>query len=415
MNFNFIIPSWSYWAEPTRAQPLTQLYLATILENEGHKVDFTDFRDGPKEPKDADAYLYTVASPDFKEVSGIVKQLRTKSQAKHIAGGPHPSLFPDESLKVFDTVVRGKGEEAIKQIAFDLESGVAEGVYAYGTTADYPFPRRDFLPKDKIVTSLFKTADIPSTTVLFSHGCPHLCTFCANYDRSQVSSRGLESISSEIDYLKSEYGIKGLSLQDEICIPKNEAHANKFLGLMASKEVSWRGQSRAGVESSILELAAQSGCVELSFGLESVDQDVLNFAKKGMRVETVKNTLLTCKEYGIKTRLYLLNGLPREPENIVEKTKKFIDETNPDVVLLSTLQPYPGSDIHDNPGKYGIEWINQDYSIYNHLRCRFKDSNDNLNDVVPFRYAEGKGFSRERIVENLQNLQSYLIERGLNK
>ena len=73
MKFNFVIPSWKYWKEPLRAQPLTSLYLATILENEGHKIVFTDFRDGVKELPDTDVHFYTVASPDFQEVKEIVK------------------------------------------------------------------------------------------------------------------------------------------------------------------------------------------------------------------------------------------------------------------------------------------------------------------------------------------------------
>jgi hypothetical protein len=107
--------------------------------------------------------------------------------------------------------------------------------------------------------------------------------------------------------------------------------------------------------------------------------------------------------------------LPGEPENIVLKTKKFITEMQPDIVLMSTLQPYPGSDIYNHPEKYGIRWIDRDFSKYNHLRCRFADSKDKIEDAVPFEYEKGKGFTRKRIMENLIELQEFLRERGLNK
>lgn len=409
MRFNFIIPSWKYWEQPLRAQPLTQMYLATILEDEGHEVEMIDFRDGKKEIPKADANFYTVASPDFEEVKGIVRD----TPGVHIAGGPHINIFPKESLKIFSAIATGKGEESIKQIAKGIEKNKLQRWYHLPAKGDYPFPRRGFLPKEKIVTSLFKTMDLPSTTVLFSHGCPFSCTFCANYDRGPIQRRILDSISNEIDYLKKEYGIKGLSLQDEICFPNRGT--DEFLGMLATKGILWRGQARGGVKRETLEQAAQSGCIELSFGLESVDQRVLDLAKKAMKVDNVKLTLKHCWEYGIRTRLYLLNGLPGEPENIVSQTKRFIEENSPDMVLLSTLQPYPGSEIFNHPERFGIRYIDKDYSKYNHLRCRFKESKDKLEDAVPFEYEPGRGLSRQQIMDNLVELQSYLRDRGLNK
>jgi radical SAM superfamily enzyme YgiQ (UPF0313 family) len=414
MNFNFIIPSWSYWEEPTRAQPLTQLYLATILENEGHKVEFTDFRDGLKQPNKTDAYLYTIASPDIKEVEEIIKGIRKRFPFSiHIGGGPHVNIFPEESKEIFDSCVLGSGEESIKHVGRDLETGKLRRTYQIPIGKDYPFPKRHFLPKDKIVTSLFKTENIPSTTVLFAHGCPFYCAFCANYNRQPIRQRSLESVSDEIDYLKNEYGIKGLSLQDEICFPKDDPTA--FLGLLESKGIVWRGQTRAGVSIDKLERSKQSGCLELSIGLESVDQSVINLMRKGIKVDMVRQTLRDCKKVGINTRLYLLNGLPGEPKDIVKRTKEFIEQENPDFVLLSTLQPYPGSDIYNHPENYGIKWIDKDFTKYNHLRCRFADSKDRLNEAVPFEYEQGRGFTRQEIMDNLINLQTYLRERGLNK
>lgn len=418
MKFNFIVTSWKYWEDPLRAQPLTQMYLATILENEGHIVEFIDFRDGPKTLPKADANFYTVASPDIEEVKQIIKD----NPGIHIAGGPHVNIFPEESQQIFNIIVIGRGEELIKQIANDLERGNYKPVYRNSfnySNKEYPFPRRHFLPKEKIVTSLFKTKDIPSTTVLFSHGCPFNCSFCANYNRGSITRRSLDSIKAEIRYLKEKYHIKGLSLQDEICIPLNKKEAREFLEMMSEQNILWRGQIRAGVPEDIIALASGTGCVELSIGLESVDQKVLDYSNKQMKVKQVKETLLLCNKYGIKTRVYLLNGLPGEPKDIVEKTKKFIMKVKPDVVLLSTLQPYPGSDIYNHPEKYGIKYIDKDFSKYNHLRCRFSNSKDKLEEAVPFEYEKitpfGKSFTREQIINNLKELQQFLRKEGLNK
>jgi len=411
---NFIIPSWHYWKEPLRAQPLTQLYLATLLEEKGVNVEFTDFRDGPKEVNKADMYLYTIASPDLKEVQGIVKNIRKQyPKAKHIAGGPHPSILPFKT-EGFDSIVIGRGEKALDRILQDLSSNTLSKTYdIHRDNKEYSFPKRHFLSKEKIVNNnLFKTDNIKSTTAQFSFGCPFECSFCANYTRGKTRRNSLEKISEEIDYLKSEYGIEGLALQDEICLPKN---TKAYLNMLTSKNIKWRGQVRANINYKTLKQAKESGLVELSFGLESCDQDVLDFANKHIKVEDVERTINYCKDNDIKTRIYLLNGLPGEKEDIVQKTINFIDKNNPDLVLLSSLQPYPGSPIAENPKKYGIKSISKEYDKFNHLLCRFDDSGDNPNNAVPYEFEKGKGLSKNKIMNNMLKLQSYLRGKGMNK
>ena len=411
---NFIIPSWGYWKEPTRAQPLTQLYLATILQHEGVDVNITDLRDGPKPIDNTDLFFYTVASPDVAETRQIVKTLKdVYPESKHVAGGPHPSIRPNET-QGFDSVVVGKGEEAVKQIIEDFPN--LKSSYQMPANGTYPFPRRHFLPKDKIVNdNLFKTDNMPSTTAQFSFGCPFECSFCANYTRGPVRRNSLDKIGTEIDYLKSEYGIQGLSLQDEIAIPLHPERAKEFLDLIKSKDISWRGQIRALKDTRILERAKESGLVELSFGLESVNQDVLDLTGKKIQIADVKETLDACEMYGIKTRLYLLNGLPGEPEDIVDQTKAFVTRYQPDLVLLSSLQPYPGSPIADHPEKFGMKSVSTDYDRFNHLMCRFSDSDDNPENAVPYQFEEGRGLSRKQIIANLLELQEFLREGDKNK
>lgn len=414
----FIVPSWHYWKEPTRAQPLTTLYLATILQEKGINTKITDLRgDNPDKIYKADIYFYTVASPDYEEVKGLVHNLKHKfPNAKHIAGGPHPTLMPDECLSTFDSVVIGRGENALVKIIEDFPNVSP----VYSIPVDYskevfPFPKREFIKPKKVVTSLFKTEDVPSSTVLFSHGCPFNCSFCANYNRGKIERRNNEQISKEIEYLIKNYNIKGLSLQDEICIPLDYDEAKSWADNIGKYNLKWRGQIRAGIDNRIIKLAKESGCIELSFGLESVSPRALKIAEKRIKLSDVEKTLKDCQDNNIKTRVYLINGLPGEPKDIVRQTKQFIEKNKPDVVLLSSLQPYPGSPIYENPERYEIKWIDKHYDKYNHLRCRFADSQDSLEETVPFEYKKGRGFTRKQIYDNLLNLQKFLMERGLNK
>ena len=127
--------------DPFRNQPLVALYLLTILEEQfGKKVKLSmiDLR-GVKEDSviyhiaENDVFLYSVASPDFNEISSIVKSLRSVyPKAKHIAGGPHINLFPEDSTIVFDAIVLGEGEEPIVKVINDILASDLKPVYRQG-------------------------------------------------------------------------------------------------------------------------------------------------------------------------------------------------------------------------------------------------------------------------------------------
>jgi len=48
----------------------------------------------------------------------------------------------------------------------------------------------------------------------------------------------------------------------------------------------------------------------------------------------------------------------------LEETKQFIIDSDPAQVFISSMVPYPGTDVGDNPEKYGIINISKDYSQF---------------------------------------------------
>ena len=81
---------------------------------------------------------------------------------------------------------------------------------------------------------------------------------------------------------------------------------------------------------------------------------------------------------------------------------------------VSGFCPVPGSPIAEDPARYGIKRIDEDWSKHAHLVFRFGDSED---FGLPFEYEAtsqwGKTFTREEIVRNIQAVQGYLRERNM--
>lgn len=53
-------------------------------------------------------------------------------------------------------------------------------------------------------------------------------------------------------------------------------------------------------------------------------------------------------------KAFLLIGFPGETEESIDNMKKWIIETKPSACAWSLFQPFPGSDVWNNPDQYGV-------------------------------------------------------------
>jgi radical SAM superfamily enzyme YgiQ (UPF0313 family) len=432
MRVGFINTSSRQNFAPFRIAPLGSLLLLTILEQEfgdALQLSFTDLRGIPDDKvadhlDEKDVYLHYVTTPEFAEISTNVARLRQLyPHAKHIAGGPHCNIFPDESMRRFDAICVGEGEEVIKTIIRDALRGSLQALYRQEAPVDlnaYPFPLRKFLPPRAVVdTGLLskKHRDLLGTTVLFSRGCPYNCHFCSNQYHGPIRYRAPELISAEIEYLKREYGIKALVLKDDNGIALQKQRAISNLRAITGAGVFWRGQTRAnGVHPDVIGLARDSGCVEITVAIESAWQRSLDIMNKKIDLAKAKAYIRQIKATGMDVKILLILGMPGEPHDIASRTIAFIEEVAPANVSLSILCPIPGSELYRHPEKFGMK-IKPDVEFSKYLFAfgRFGDDEKaprffEYEPVTPF----GPSLSMDEILANHDVVQAYLRDHQLN-
>ncbi len=431
MKINFIIPSWHYFDDPFKLQPYWELYYATILReqlNNKETISFTDLRGKSKDNQnfealidkieECDFYLYWIMkSGDANEVYSIVKKLKNKyPNSKHIAGGTHVEMVQEECLDVFDTIIAGPGENSFFK-------AIKEGKKIY--SEDYKnvpfsktvFPDRSFLPKSSVISQeMFKQyGNYDATMVYFSRGCFYKCAYCVYNVPNTLQSKESENIEKEISYLKEKYNIKAILLKDEIALNPNKKIFYPQMDAIGKSNIIWRGQTTSVGTKEQLKIAKETGCVELSVGIETVDNNVMKYINKTWQTEKIiKDFINNAKEIGIKIKICLILGLPGEPKDIVKRTINFIDKNNIDYVSLSGFCPMPGSPIFNDPEKYDIEFIDKDWNKHAHLLYRFSETE---HVGLPFRYKKntkwGNSFSREGIINNIQEVQQWLSNRSM--
>ena len=106
-----------------------------------------------------------------------------------------------------------------------------------------------------------------------------------------------------------------------------------------------------------------AGCLKIVFGLESFNQRVMDFMKKGIKQEWVRRIAGDCVDLGIAVHCYIIVGFPTEKEEEAQETMNFIVENErlhtsygfscqPCLFDLEKEAP-----IMSDPGSYGIRRI----------------------------------------------------------
>lgn len=434
MKIGIVVPSWHYWADPSRIQPMWEMHFATVIENRFDRgsvsVEIIDLRGISLDQQcshiqECDLYFYWIMkSGDYTNIEYVVKELRQiYPSAKHVAGGTHIEMCSEESKSVFDSVIKGAGENSFISIINNLQNEVPlknlyQDEYENVHFCNFSYPKRHYLPKSAIVsTKQFEKygSDIKATCVMFSRGCNMKCAYCVYNVPSKIQYKPLDVIADEIEYLKKEFQIEAINLKDEVALPFSKEFCHSYLETIRNSEIMWRGQTTIhGSDEKILKLAGESGCVELACGIESASPLAREVMNKKISDDKIQQFIENCHNNGIKFKMCLIIGLPGEPLDIVEQTIKFIEKMNPDFVSISGLDPFPGSEIFNNKDYYGIKYIDQDWGKHTHLLFRFSEKEDG---GIPFEYEVknrwGKTFSKKEIINNIIVLQKYCRDNDL--
>ena len=345
--------------------PLGLLSIASHLRNFNINVKILDLSGKNKfEIPYADYYGITVYVTSIQVTKEIISECKkVNPNCKIILGGAHPTACPTDFPDV-DHVVVGYGEVAVAEIVL----GIKDGKFVYGKQPEnlFKFPSYDLIDINSYSRKIGNKTSLPYLT---SRGCPYKCSFCGLESMHKlldykVKIADADTVISQIRLIKDEFGIDSINFQDDI-FTLNPERLFKILDELKSLNIKFRCMGRAGYDKEkVYEKLAESGCEQLSWGIESGSQYILNRMNKQATVKNNYDVIQWAKKYGINSRAFFIIGFPGETKETLEETKNFIIKSDPDQYFISTFVPYPGTDVWNNYKKYRILNITNDYSQF---------------------------------------------------
>ena len=412
MKVGLVIPPSPFLGDEKRNCPLGILYIAAVLEWNRHDVFVVDMRgNGGKAAylPYADTYGFTSTTPEYSTVLEIAKFVSNKYASWIVIGGSHASAVPEAVDGVFDDIVVGEGETAISRVSSNVYTGYNER-HRITNIDDIPFPARHLLPRDSVISNTL-VGDEPATTMITSRGCAQKCSFCVAPSMwgRRVTYRSPDNVIQEIKKVMEDYDIRAFRfLDDNMTISRGRLF--DLCLKMKPLDIIWRCGSRIDLikNDKMLSEMKAGGCIEIGYGIETVCQNALDINMKAAKVEDMVEVIRATEDAGIRSRLWMIIGLPGEEKGIADRTIKFIQDAKPSCVMLATFVPFPGTDVYNNPEKYDVK-IKMDYDNFLSVLGNYEGEKD-----TGF-ICEYEDFSEQELIDERARLLDYIEEEGLDE
>ncbi len=281
-----------------------------------------------------------------------------------VLGGIHPSVLPGEAALHADAVVVGEGEPVWPGLLADLLAGRLRPLYRAaippGNRLAIPWGRREIFGGRPYLTT---------QTLQASRGCPYDCPFCitGQFFGTRFRYRDPEDVLAE---MRTFSGRLTVLLDDNIL--GDPERAKPILRGMAGMGIRWGGQAnlRFAEDPEAVKLLADSGCIGIFVGIESMEGEHAHHPKTGSRYSQA-DLIKRIRDTGVVVEASMIFGFDDHDEGVFERTVRFLEECRPSLPTFHILTPYPGTLLFDRFDREG-RLLHKDWRRYDHGQVVFQ-------------------------------------------
>ncbi len=351
--------------------------IAAILLEKGHAVRILDLDRYPPNTVTLvetlshfvpDIVGVTATTPSYTDMVDIVNTVKSIDQKLPVVlGGPHVTVFPEQSLidSGADIAVVGEGDYTlIELIEAKKKEDVPGIVYRQRSeirrTKDrpllndldlLPYPAWNLYDLKRYRGTKVIQRNRPSGSIETSRGCPFNCVFCNKLVfRHKFRTKSPARVASEVEHMLAS-GFREIHIEDD-GFSTDLSRAKEICRqiIIRNLNVPWtlkNGIRVDRVDPELLELMKQAGCYQVAYGIESGNQSVLNGVGKNITLNQVQKAVNMAKRVGLETYGFFMLGLPGETEETLQDTINFALELDMDIVKFSIFTPLPGTPLFE--------------------------------------------------------------------
>jgi radical SAM superfamily enzyme YgiQ (UPF0313 family) len=366
-------------------QNLGIMYMSSVLKAHGHVTDLIfsnqsteNILQSIKEfhPDIIGFSVFTVNQNLTLNLATLLK--KNGVEALIIAGGPHPTFFPDFiDNECIDIMNIGEGEYSLLDLAnaVDNHSDI-KGIQNFHVKKDgkiYKNPLRPLVDIEELpdpdIDIHFKHAVKNNSgyyTLIASRGCPYNCSFCFNHqwnnlykacgNQNVIRLKSVEKLINEIEEFAKKIEPKLVNFIDST-FNLDKKWLLKFLECYGKRiGLPFSVNLRANlVDEEIVKALAETNCCHsvrlgIEVGNEKLRREVLN---KNISNNSIYNTAALLGKYKIPLFAYIMFGLPEETVADAFETIEMMQKIQPDFIHAMVFQPYPGMKITKHAIKKG--------------------------------------------------------------
>ncbi len=323
--------------------------------------------------------IWTVNLSIESDLMAIDTLLKMRPESRIILMGPGPSYFIEKCLvDKRIVIVRGEPEDTIVELLHALnEDKPLDGILGIswinsdgkvvnngfrpliGDLDALPLPARHFIAERRYHNPKIKRSGY--TTAFTSRNCPYHCIYCVPSSltfareienkrftgrKPTISYRTAESVDREMAILH-EQGYKAVGFMDDNFI-WNEERTRLMCEIMKKYEMLWGCQARVdAITEPIAKMLGESGCQYVDLGVESFNDDILKYVRKGITTEQIYEAIRLLKKYKVPVKLNVLIGSsPLETKETLRHTLKEAKKLKVDQVMFNIVSPFPGTEFY---------------------------------------------------------------------
>ncbi|RPJ06167.1 MAG: radical SAM protein [Spirochaetaceae bacterium] len=340
--------------------PLGIGYIASFLRNNGKKIEIVDI---PGENLDRESFQKRIKSLKAKYygIGGIFTAFNNVIAAVEYIHEIHPDAFifagntvaysaPELLMSQchVNAIVMGEGEVTTLELINAINNGVdlknvkgimfkdGDGKMHINEEREpienldaLPFPAWDMLP----IKKYFKKTNTRYCVISTVRGCPYNCIYCCKtFMGYKIRYRSAESIFAELLEFHRLFGMDIFYFFDDLSLI-NKNRILKFCELKKGSKLNkmpWTLSARVNsIDDEIAIALKESNCLDIAFGIESFDQNILDAINKKVKLDQITQAIDICNKHGLKyAGSSFMIGMPGETEETVKVSRDFAQNHN---------------------------------------------------------------------------------------